>query len=235
MPKTIGTKHESSLHRALKFTYAGLETEKEVDGFVADGVSLQGEFIEVQTGSFAPLKQKAPKLAQLGRLRIVHPVIITKYIEVFESNGKRAYRRKSPRRGNPWDLFDALVYAPELPLIKGLAVELVMLDASEQRVRDGKGSWRRKGVSIKDHQLLAVHKRIRLEKPADYLRFIPFTRKETFTSASLAEKAEIRRDMAQKALYVLARLGIIEKTGKQRNLVVYQIKKNDKNPFRVRK
>ena len=221
--KSIGTRRESSLHRALKFTYAGRRTEKEVAGFVADGISAEGEFIEVQIGSFAPLKHKAAQFTRLGRLRIVYPVFIAKYIEVFESNGKRAYRRKSPRRGSPWDLFDALVYAPELPLTGGLAIELVLLDASEQRIRDGKGSWRRKGVSIKDHQLLAVHERIRLEKLTDYLRFVPFTRTESFTSASLAEKAGIRRELAQKTLYVLTKLGIIEKTGKQRNTLVYRI------------
>ena len=221
--KSIGTQCESSLHRALKFTYAGRRTEKEVAGFVADGISAEGEFIEVQTGSFGPLKKKAAQLVRLGRLRIIYPAIVTKYIEVFDANGKRAYRRKSPRRGSPWDLFDALVYAPELPLRPGVAIELVLLDASEQRIRDGKGSWRRKGVSIKDRQLLAVHERICLEKPADYLRFIPFTRNEQFTSASLGEKARIRRELAQKTLYVLARLGIIEKTGKKRNALVYRI------------
>jgi stalled ribosome alternative rescue factor ArfA len=223
MKKSIGTRCESSLHRALKFTYAGRRTEKEVAGYVADGISAEGEFIEVQIGSFAPLRQKAPKLAQLGGLRIIYPVFIVKYIEVFDLKGKRAYRRKSPRRGTPWDLFDALVHAPELPLTRGLTIELVLLDVSEQRIRDGKGSWRRKGVSIKDHTLLAVHERICLEKPADYFRFIPFTRKECFTSASLAEKAGIRRELAQKTLYVLAKLGIIEKTGKERNALVYQI------------
>jgi len=226
MKKTIGTKHESSLHRALKFSYAGLgQTETEVAGFVADGITAKGEFIEVQTGSFAPLKQKVPQLVKLGRLRIVYPVFIAKYIEVYDLKGKREYRRKSPRRGTPWDLFDALVYAPELPLTRGLAIELVLLDAAEQRVRDGKGSWRRKGLSIKDRQLLAVHERIRLNKPADYLRFIPFTPAEAFTSASLETRAGIRRELAQKTLYVLNRLGIIEKTGKERRLLVYQIKK----------
>ncbi|MCL1931542.1 MAG: hypothetical protein FWF55_06970 [Treponema sp.] len=221
--KSIGTQRESSLHRALKFTYAGRRTEKEVAGFVADGISAEGEFIEVQTGSFGPLKKKAAQLVRLGKLRIIYPVIVTKYIEVFGANGKRAYRRKSPRRGSPWDLFDALVYAPELPLCPGVAIELVLLDASEQRIRDGKGSWRRKGVSITDRRLLAVHERIPLEKPADYLRFIPFTRAEQFTSANLADKAGIRRNMAQKALYVLFRLGIIKKTGKERNALVYRI------------
>jgi len=232
MPKkSIGTNHESSLHRALKFSYAGLKTETAIEGFVADGISDDGEVIEVQTGSFAPLQRKVPKLIQWGKLRIVHPIIITKYIEVYEKNGKRAYRRKSPRRGNPWDLFEALVYAPVLPLTPGLAVELVLLDAAEQRMRDGKGSWRRKGVSITDRQLLTVHERIRLEKPADYLRFIPFTKNEPITSASLGTRAGIRRDLAQKTLYVLVRLGIIEKTGKDRHAVVYQIaKKVTKKP-----
>ena len=228
MKKSIGTRRESSLHRALKFAYAGRRTEREAAGFVADGISAEGEFIEVQTGSFAPLKHKVPELVKLGRLRIVYPVVIAKYIEVYSSNGKREYRRKSPRRGNPWDLFNALVYAPELPLTRGLAVELVLLDASEQRIRDGKGSWRRKGLSIKDHQLLAVHERICLEKLADYLRFVPFTRAEFFTSASLGEKAGIRRELAQKTLYVLLRLGIIEKTGKERNALVYRIIANKK-------
>jgi len=198
---------------------------------VADGISAAGEFIEVQTGSFAPLKRKVSELAKLGRLRVVYPVMLTKYIEVFDSNGKREYRRKSPRRGNPYDLFNALVYAPDLPLTPGLAIEIVLLDASEQRIRDGKGSWRRKGLSIKDRKLLAVHERICLEKPADYLRFVPFARKECFTSASLGEKAGIRRELAQKTLYVLARLGIIEKTGKERNALVYRIIAGKKNKF----
>ena len=222
--KSIGTWSETSLHRALKFSYTGLgRTEAEVDGFVADGISADGEFIEVQTGSFGPLKKKAQAFAAQGKLRIIYPVIITKYIEVFDTKGKRLYRRKSPRRGNPWDLFDALVYAPELPLIHGLTIELALVDVSEQRFRDGKGSWRRKGISIRDRNLLALHERIRLKKPSDYLRFVPFSKKELFTSANLGEKAGICRNLAQKTLYVLARLGVIEKTGKQRNTLIYRI------------
>jgi len=217
----IGTENESSLHRELKFRYAGQdgETEAEVAGFVADGINAKGEYIEIQTGSFGPLKKKA--LALQGKLRVVYPVIITKYIEVFNKRGRRLYRRKSPRKGSPWDLFNVLVYAPDLPLIPGLVIELALVDAAEQRVRDGKGSWRRKGVSIRDRHILALHDTITLKKPADYNRFIPFKKKEPFTSALLAQKAGIRVDMARKALYVLAKLGIIKKTGKQGNTVVY--------------
>jgi len=222
--KTIGTKHESTLHRELKFTYAEPgRTEAEYNGYVADGISAGGEFIEVQLSSFGPLKEKAQVFAAQGRLRIVHPVIIAKYIEVCDSHGKHLYRRKSPRKGSPWDLFNALVYAPELPLMRNLTIELVLIDVTEQRVRDGKGSWRRKGISIKDRKLLAVHERIRLKKPSDYLRFIPFNKKEQFTSADLKEKAGISRDLAQKTLYVLAKLDIVKKICKRRNALLYSL------------
>jgi hypothetical protein len=221
--KSIGTKHESSLHRDLKFRYAGEggQTEAEVGSYVADGISASGEFIEVQTGSFAPLKKKARELAQRGKVCIVYPVIINKFIEVFEKNGKRKYRRKSPRKENAWNIFDALVYAPDLPLIPNISIELALVDAVEFRISDGKGSWRRKGVSIKDRKLLAIHERIRLEKPADYLKFVPFGKKKPFTSAELGQKAGISTDLARKTLYVLSKLGMVKKMGKQGNTLVY--------------
>jgi ribosomal protein S25 len=219
---SIGTHNESSLHRDLKFRYAGQdgETEAKVAGFVADGINAEGEYFEIQIGSFGPLKKKA--LALQGRLRVIHPIIITKYIEVYNKRGKLQYRRKSPRRGQPWDLFNVLVYSPDLPLIPGLVIELALVDAAEQRVQDGKGSWRRKGVSIRDRQILVFHTRITLEKPSDYIRFVPFKKKEKFTSALLAQKAGISVDLARKTLYVLTKIGIVKKIGKQGNALVYK-------------
>jgi len=241
----IGTENESSLHRELKFQYAGPDgqTEAKTAGFVADAVNAEGEYIEIQTGSFAPLKKKAKALATLAALdelaaldgqglykrclskrrllRIIHPIIITKYIEVYTKRGRLLYRRKSPRRGSAWDVFNALVYAPELPLTHGLVIELALVDAAEQRVQDGKGSWRRKGVSIRDRKITAQYDRITLEKLSDYSRFIPFKKNEKFTSALLAQKAGINVDLARKSLYVLVKLGIVKKTGKKGNSLVY--------------
>jgi hypothetical protein len=227
---SIGTRRETSLHRDLKFEYAGKDgqTEAEVGDFVADGISAEGEYIEIQTGSFAPLRKKAVKLASQGRLKLVYPVIIKKHIEVYTPNGKRLYRRKSPKKGSQWDLFNALVYAPELPLIPNLNIELVITDAVEQRIQDGKGSWRRRGISIKDRRMVLLHERIILEKPVDYLRFLPFSLNEEFTSKVLAEKTKITVDLARKTLYVLVRLHIIEKTGKKRNLFIYRIVPSNK-------
>ena len=236
---SIGTRRETTLHRELKYSYTGLDgqTEVEVAGYVADGINAGGEYIEVQTGSFAPLRHKAREIAALGRLRIVYPVIVNNYIEVFDADGTRLYRRKSGKHQSPWNLFDALVYAPELPLVRGLVVELALIDAEERRVRDGKGSWRRRGISIRDRRMTVLHESICLKRPADYRRFIPFIKGERFTSALLAEKAGISVALAQKALYVLAKMGLVEKAGKEGNALVYSIvyKKTKKSPYQAKK
>jgi len=226
---SIGTRNESSLHRTLKFQYAGPEgkTEAAVGEYVADGVRPNGEYIEVQTGSFGPLKKKVKTFAALGKVRIIHPVAITKIIEVYApvKSAKKAekllYKRKSPLKGCSWNIFDALLYAPELPLIKGVTIELVLIDITEKRIKDGKGSWRRKGISIKDKELSAWHESIVFSKPKDYLKFIPFKKGEEFTVALLSKKAGIKTDLARKALYVLTKMKLINRIGKKGPAWVY--------------
>ena len=221
---SIGTRGESSLHRFLKYRYSARgKTEEEVDGFIADGINQDGEIIEVQTGSFGPLKKKMPVFAALGSVNIIHPIIISKYIETFDENGKRLYRRKSPRRGSEWDLFNNLLYAPELVLIPGLCIELVMVDVIEKRVRDGKGSWHRKGASIQDRELCAWHGCRKLKGPADFRVFIPFAKDEEFTTAQLAQKAGIDTGLALKTINVLKKISVIQKTGTKGRAWLYQL------------
>jgi len=221
--KPIGTRNESSLHRTLKYKYTGPggKTEKKVGEYFADGVRKDGEYIEVQTGSFAPLKKKVKEFAVYGKVRIIHPVAVTKRIEVYDPGGNLLYKRKSPVHGSEWSLFDALLHAPELPLQKGVSIEILLADITEKRVRDGKGSWRRKGVSIKDRELSAWHESIVLKKPADYLRFVPFKKNEEFTASMLAKRAEIDKWTAQKALYVLNKLKVVKKIGKKSREYLY--------------
>ena len=220
---SIGTKKESSLHRTLKFKYAdGGTTEEEVSGFVADGINQNGEIIEVQTGSFGPLKKKIAAYAAKRKVIIIHPIIINKYIEVYDEDGNRLYRRKSPRKGSEWDLFNNLVYAPELALIPGLCIELALVDVVEKRKRDGKGSWRRKGISIKDKELCAWHGCRTLNYPADYRRFIPFTKNEEWTAVQFAKKAGIDTGLSKKTIYVLRKIKLAEKTGTKGRAWLYQ-------------
>jgi hypothetical protein len=223
----IGTEKESSLHRALKFRYTGPEGQREtlVGSYVCDGTTDEGEIIEVQTGSFGAFREKIKNLAATGRVRIVHPVAVQKYIELYDSNDCLIRRRKSPGKNGAWHLFKVLLYAPELPLLPNLTIEIALVDILERRKDDGKGSWRRKGVSIVDKTLAGWHGSIVLSKPDDYRRFVPFDRTEEFTVKDLAAKAGINATLARKCLYVLSKLGLVKKTGKQGNAIIYKIRR----------
>jgi hypothetical protein len=224
MSKTnIGTKNESELHRSLKLQYSGPGgvTETVIDGYVCDGQTVDGEIIEVQTGSFGPLKEKIKDLSRSGKVRIIHPIVVQKYIELWDKDRNFIHRRRSPRKGGVWDLFNSLIYAPELPLLPRLTVELALVDIVEERVDDGTGSWRRKGVSITGRSIYALRESLILNRPKDYCQFIPFKRKEPFTVRNLALAAGISESVARKTVYVLSKMGLVEKTGKQGKAPVY--------------
>jgi hypothetical protein len=222
----IGTEREGSLHRALKLRYSGAGGETEVarGGYVCDGVTAEGDMIEVQTGSFGPLKTKIPRLLLQGPVRLVHPIILRKTIETRDDRGALLRRRLSPRKGSAWDLFDALIHAPDLPLLRGLRVELALVDVLETRILDGKGSWRRRGASIADRSVTEYHETMVFNAPRDYRFFLPFKKSERFTAKSLGEKAGIKPDTARKALYVLTRIGLAERTGKEGRAYLYRRK-----------
>jgi hypothetical protein len=78
----IGIEKESSLHAQIKARYCGDggETECKLDGFVCDALRPDGAIVEVQTGSFAPLKAKVRRLCPTHPFVIFHPVITHQYI-----------------------------------------------------------------------------------------------------------------------------------------------------------
>jgi ribosomal protein S25 len=220
----IGTYKESSLHNALKFRYAGNSGKHEVtiDSYICDAVRENGEIVEVQTGSFAPLKDKVINLALYNKVRIVHPIIITKTIELYDEENILIRKRKSPRKGKPWDLFKALLYAPELSITKNIIIEIVPIDLTEIRKDDGKGSWRRKGASVIDKIITASHESIILKTKKDYQFFVPFTKDELFTSADLAKKTKISPALAGKTLYTLMKIGFISRVEKKGRSWIYK-------------
>lgn len=224
---SIGTQRESSLHASLKEKYTGnsglLEIERE--GYVCDGITEEGVIIEVQTGSFGPLRIKAPTLASYSPVRIIFPVIHRRYIETYAEDGIRLRRRLSPRRGSPWDIFSSLVYAPLLPKTPNLSITLAILDALEERILDGKGSWRRKGARIRDKKLLCFHEELVLKELGDYIAFIPFSMDQEFTVRDLSEAIEeLNVTLARKVIYVLYKLDLIERVCKRGNAWKYRRK-----------
>ncbi|MDR1363300.1 MAG: hypothetical protein LBJ35_04565 [Spirochaetaceae bacterium] len=226
----IGVENESSLHRSLKLAYAGEDGGIEVANgeYICDCVNTAGDIIEVQTGSFAPLRKKLPQLSRNYHVKIVYPIIEEKHIALYDNNNNLTHLRKSPKRGCKWDLFNALIYAPLLPLLPNLTVDLAIVDILEERKADGKGSWRRDGVSIRDKFLQNHKQTIVLCRLKDYLQFIPFKTNEPFTAALLADKSRVKPALARKTIYVLNRLELIEQIGKCGRSKLYRITRRRK-------
>ena len=218
---SIGTEHESSLHRALKYRYAEPGTaETAREGFVCDAVGPGGEAVEIQTGNFTALKAKIPALTRAGAVRLIYPVIIVKTLELYDTGGNLLSRKKSPRRGTAWDIFGELIYAPALVGRRRLTVEIALVDAVERRRDDGKGSWRRKGVSIEDRILETWRGQIVLKKKADWKRFVPLSGE--LTVKTLAAAVHIRPVLARKTLYVLEKASLVQKIRKEGRSWVYR-------------
>jgi uncharacterized protein (UPF0332 family) len=220
----IGTQNEKSLHRTLKLLYAASPESVEVpkEGFICDAIGKTGEVIEIQTGSFGPLKKKLAALTKLGKVKLVHPVAFSTIVEFYNAKGMLVSKKKSPKKGSIWEIFKSFLYAPALIQLRNLTVEIALVNITEKRVADGTGSWFRKGVRVDDRLFESLEGAVTLSRTADYRCFIPFTKDEAFTVKELAKKAHIRETLAKKMLWVLTKAGFVERTGKQGNAILYK-------------
>lgn len=220
----IGTLGERSLHAALKDYYAqdGDALEVEVDGYVID-IVRGDRLIEIQTGNFAAMKRKLAKLTKTHHVHVVHPVATQKWIVKYGPDGEtRLDRRKSPVRGDVYDIFWQLVSFPHLVDHANFSLEVALVHMEEIRVNDGQGSWRRRGWSIVDHRLLEVIEQIRLESVADFRALLPADLPDLFTTKDLSQTAGIRRNLAGKMAFCLRAMGAVEQVGKRGNAYLYQ-------------
>lgn len=231
----IGTLREKPLHASLKRWYArpGDGVEVHVDGFVIDLVR-EDLLIEVQTRGFSSMKQKITTLLELGhRVRIVHPIPIDKWIVKVDADGTVLSRRRSPRHGNPTDVFAELVSFPDLLAHPHLEVEVLLTIEEEYRRHTPNRSWRRKGWTVVERRLIEVVDTVLLRHTEDLTGLLPDDLPETFTTADLAEKLGRPRRVAQQMAYCLRKVGGIVAVGKHGNAVIYRVGRHPRNPSRV--
>jgi len=215
---------EYSLHSEIKDWYmvSGDELEVKVEDFIVD--ILRGKLlIEIQTGNFSAIKRKLIKLLLNNQVRLVYPIPKLKWIVHLSKSGELVRRRKSPKKGKLADLFYELVHTPSLIKNRNFSLEVLIIEEEELRCIDGKGSWKRRGISVKDRKLLNVFDRIIFEGSRDFLDFLPKELDEYFTNKILALKLGISIRLAQKITYCLRKMGAISITGKKSNELMFQI------------
>ena len=218
----IGTLQERSLHAKIKELYntPGSEVEVKVDGFVID-VVRGNLLIEIQTRKFSAIKDKLFKLMKNHQVRLVYPIAHEKWVVRQNKNGEVIGRRKSPKKMGFLHIFEELVSIPTFIIHSNFELEVLLTREEEIRVNDGKGSWRRKGWSSLDRTLVDIVDRRLYSKPEDFLRMIPNTIEEPFTTKTLAETLKIPRRLVQKMVYCMRKMEILKITGKEGNAHLY--------------
>jgi hypothetical protein len=212
----IGVLREGPLHAAVKALLArpGDRFEVPVGRFVIDLVRADGELVEVQTGGFAPLGPKLDALLDEHRFRIVHPIAAERRIVRVDEDGEVASVRRSPRRAGVVDVFDRLVAFPALLTHPHLTVEVLLL--REDHLRGGRPV--RKGRRTRDpgeRRLVDVLDRVSIHGPDDIVRALPALPSGPFSTRELAALLGCSVTLAQRTVYCLRMIGIIDPAGKR--------------------
>ncbi len=197
--------------------------EVPVDGFVID--LIRGDLlIEIQTSGFSSMKKKVLSLLDSGhRVRIVHPIPVDRWIGKVDDDGTILSRRRSPRHGEPTDVFSELVSFPDSMAHPGLEVELIMTIEEQYRAHNPDRAWRRKGWTVLERRLVDVVDTFLLTGVDDLLGLLPSGLPEEFTTADLASGIGRPKRTAQQMAYCLRTLGAVVTVGKVGNSVLYRL------------
>jgi hypothetical protein len=222
----IGLYAERGLHAALKARYAlkpGARVEARVAGKVVD-VVLPDELVEVQTRNLGSIAEKILHLACVMPVRLVHPVVVENVIvRVDPADGSAGAPRRSKTRRDFYSLFDELVRAPLVVASPNVRLDVVLVRARELRVRDGTGSWRRRGDRVLSRDLDEVLGVTSLDNRDDWLAVIPAGLAQPYDSATLGAALGIAAARARKILYAYAKSGLLEEAGKNGNRKLYRV------------
>ncbi len=216
--------NEYSLHSAIKNWYSlpGDRFEVRVDEFIVD-IVRDRLLIEIQTRNFSAIKKKLTKLLENHEVRLVYPIPQQKWIVHVTESGEIVRRRKSPKRSRLVDLFYELVRTPDLIKEENFSLEVLMIEEEEVRCDDGKGSWRRRGVSIKDRRLMNVDGKTLFKNERDLLRFLSTDPIKPFTNRKLAKLTGVSINLARKITYCLRKMGTITTVGRKGKELIFEI------------
>jgi hypothetical protein len=216
---------ESSLHNSLKqiYTKPGDLQEANIDGFKIDVFSPTA-LIEIQTSNFSAIRPKLIHLLERYCVLLVHPIAFEKWIITYSGVGDHPLReRRSPRRGRVEDIFLELIYLSKLLNHQNLHVEVLLVREKEIRRVDGRGSWRRGGISVIDHQLVEIVSARRFISLNDWTNLLPEELPIPFTVNDLGQKLSMDMRLARKMAYCLRYMGVLKVVGVHGRKFLYDL------------
>jgi hypothetical protein len=207
---------EGPLHAALKALLAepGDRLEVPVGRFVVDLVRADGELVEVQTGGFGALGNKLDALLDEHRIRVVYPVAAERRIVRVDEHGEVIGARRSPKRPTAVAVFDKLVAFPSLLTHPNLTIEVLLLREDHVR-RPQPTRIRGRTRDPGERRLVEVLDRVVWRTPEDILAALPPLPLEPFSTRELAALVGCSTLLAQRTLYCLRMIGLVEPAGKR--------------------
>ena len=220
----IGTYGEKTVHAIFKNYYEPDEDRQEIpiDRYVADIFTGQ-EIIEIQTRQFDRMRDKLTAFLPLYPVTIVYPIPREKWLVwIDEESGELSDRRKSPKKGNPYDAFKELYKIKMFLKDPNLKLKLVLTDMEEYRLLNGWSKDRKKGSTRYDRIPDGPVEEVEIERIEDYMQFIPPQLESSFTVKEFAKAAHIPERLAGTVVHILHYMGTIEREGKKGNAYVYR-------------
>lgn len=220
----IGTLREKTLHTVLKNYYEPYSDSHEIKlgSYVADIVGENG-IIEIQTANFNKLRKKLESFLALTTVTVVYPIPSTKYlIWLDENTGETTKKRKSPKRGTPYQVFFELYKIKSLIKHENFRLIIVMLDITEYRYLNGWSDNRKKGSSRYDRIPTDIIDELYINNVRDFNKLIPKELPAEFTAKDFKLASGLSIKTAQTALNILNYVGAVERVSKKGNAFVYK-------------
>lgn len=209
---------EYSLHQELKRYYAGpyCSLEVVIDGFRVDAIS-HGWLIEIQQGPLVAIRKKIEKLVQAYPLLLVKPVVVEKQIiRLSRHDGPVVSRRRSPKRGQAWEIFHDLIHFAKIFPHPNLRIDVALVDIEETRYPGPRQRWGYDGYRLADRRLVRLRETISLNTAGDLRQLLPEI-PEPFDSHDLAAILETPRWVAQRIAYSLRKSGAVRTIWRDRH------------------
>lgn len=224
----IGTYSEKLLHRSLKYYFEPDESKHEIEylGSVADIRNEQG-IIEIQTRSFGNLIPKLERFLENDKVTVVYPIIENKTICRYDpETGEAKAPKKSRKKGKLSDSLSEISIIRRFIPHDNLKIMIVMLNANETRLLNGKRKVGRKKTEKINCIPTSLNAIICLEKPSDYYPLLPDGLPGQFTAAEFERLSGLKNIGAHGALMLLLQLGLVTRQ-KNGRAYVYSICKVD--------
>lgn len=221
----VGTLNEKSIHSTIKNYF---ESDKEfqevkVGNYVAD-IKRNNQIIEIQTKDFKKLIPKIEYyLKNEYNIKIIYPVIITRYINwIDKESGDIIERKKSPVKGCIQDALLEIYWIHKYLNNNLFELSIITLNAEEYKLLDGFGQNNKKKATKIDKVPTEIIEEIQIDSIRDLNKLIPNTLKREFTSKEFIKESKSRKKWAGSYVKLLREIRVISIVRKEGNTYIYE-------------